>query len=278
MRNVPVLRKLLLKIARVIYFSNFISEMSCKFGFQGKIVKSHITVDLGLSKKKIKPLKALFLSDLHFGKLIGKKVIKGLVEILKEKEYDILLFGGDFLFLDDCGIEQLNLFLQKISPPIESYAVFGNHDTTDIREKITPILNKNGVKVLINEEVVLKEPYNFIRVYGMDDIKYGSPEFNSSKTKKTIFLCHSPEGLSFVNVNKDDVCFAIFGHTHGGQIIFNKKNPFLPFKDKYSKEFPCGYFEKSRFSFPFYVSRGIGFVWIPARFLSSSEVVFIDFV
>ncbi len=276
MKNVPALRKLAIKIAKVMYFSDFISEISSKLGFQGKIVESHITVDFGLSKRGIKPLKALFLSDLHFGKLISKKVIQELVGTLKGKRYDILLLGGDFLFLDDCGADQFNWFLQEISPPIQSYAVFGNHDTEDIRGKITSILNNNNVKVLINEEVVLKEPYDFIRVYGIDDMKYGNPKFNSLKTKKTIFLCHSPEGLSFTN--KDDVHFAIFGHTHGGQIVFNKKKPFLPFKDKYSKEFPSGYFEKNRFLFPFYVSRGVGFVWLPIRFLSPSEVVFIDFV
>ncbi|MCX7830734.1 MAG: hypothetical protein N2445_06720, partial [Acidobacteria bacterium] len=67
-------------------------------------------------------------------------------------------------------------------------------------------------------------------------------------------------------------------HTHGGQIVFNLKKPYLPFKDKFSKKFPKGFYQpgESGLDFPIYVSSGIGCVWLPIRLNSPSEAVLIE--
>lgn len=271
------LRKVAYRIARLVYFSKHFSYLSYNLGFQGKLVINNISVNFDIKKKGEKKLKILFLSDLHFGKIVNDKLIETLEDHLFAIDFDLLFLGGDYIFLEKKAFVNIKTLLKKIFCPLGKFAVLGNHDRWLLNNDLTSDFEECGVTLLVNKEVTLKHPYNFIKIFGIDDLRYGNPEIKLSQKEegeKRIFLCHSPEGLSLSKEKNFD--FALFGHTHGGQIVFNQKKPFLPFKDKYSKKFPRGLFNDNEFDFPFYVSSGIGFVWLPVRFNCPSEIVLIE--
>lgn len=274
-------REILYRIAKTVYFGKYPSVVSSFFGLQGKTILSRISIDFELTKNRFNPISCFFLSDFHFGNLTSNKVVKEIEKIVFKNHFDLLLLGGDYIFLDTNAFEELKEFIMKFSPPLGIFAVLGNHDRWLLQDNLRKKFEDCGITLLINDEISLQSPYHHIKIAGIDDIKYGSPKVNFSPLKefeKRIFLCHSPEGLSLVAKEKVDL--ALFGHTHGGQIVFNAKKPFLPFKDEYSKKFPKGVYEKkeSGFDFPFYVSSGIGCVWLPIRFNCPSEAVLIDII
>lgn len=280
-KNPSLIRKIFYLIAKTIYFGKYPSVISKFFGLQGQTTLTKISVDFELKKRGLKPINCCFLSDFHFGNLTSERIFTAIEKMLSENHFDLILLGGDYIFLDSFAFEEMKEFIKKFSPPFGIFAVLGNHDRWILKEDLKKKFAQCGVTLLINDEVSLSPPYNQIKIFGIDDIKYGSPKLIFSTLKegeKRIFLCHSPEGLSLLQNEKIDL--GLFGHTHGGQIVFTPKKPFLPFKDEYSKKFAKGFYEKkeSGFDFPFYVSSGIGCVWLPIRFNSPSEVVFIELI
>jgi len=276
-----LLRKFFYHVAKTVYFGKYPAVVCSFFGLQGKTILSKISIDFELEKNGLRSINCIFLSDFHFGNLTSNKVLKKIEKIISENHFDLILLGGDYIFLDAFAFVEMKQFIRQFSPPLGIFAVLGNHDRWLFKDDLKAKFLECGVTLLINDEIELKPPYNHIKIAGIDDIKYGSPKVNFSPLKdfeKRIFLSHSPEGLSLVQGEKVDL--ALFGHTHGGQIVFNTQKPFLPFKDRYSKKFPRGVYEEkeSGFNFPFYVSSGIGCVWLPIRFNSPSEVVLIELI
>ncbi len=276
---VSFLRKIAYRVARTIYFNNYVSKIAYSLRLQGKIVTSTISIDFGLKEKGLKKIRGLFLSDFHFGNITSDEIFLRIEKTIAEKSVDFVLLGGDYIFLEETKFFKMKNFIKNINAFSGKFAVLGNHDRWLMKSNLKEIFEEYETKLLINEESNLKPPYDFIKIFGIDDIKYGKPEMNITPLKKgenRIFLCHSPEGLSLVKNQIFDL--ALFGHTHGGQIAFPPKKPFIPFKDKYSQKFPKGFFEKNinGYDFPFYVSSGIGCVWLPLRLNSPSEIVFVE--
>lgn len=272
MKKISTLRKFALSVAERIYFSQLIADFAFKICLQGEIDKVFLKIDLGLKSKNLPSIRALFLSDLHIGKCLSQKTVSKVKEEILQSDYDLIFLGGDYFFIEKSG-ERLKELLLILKSRYGIFSVLGNHDIGNLKELAKETLKECGVRLLINEGVFLNPPYDFIEVYGMDDVKYGEPKIEKKRGEKKILLCHSPEGLKYAEGCGID--FALFGHTHGGQIVFFKEKPILPFKDKFSRSFPNGQYEGN---FPFFVSKGIGCVWLPFRFNCSSEIVIIDFL
>lgn len=274
-----IFRKIAYRVARIIYFNDYASKIAYSLKLQGKIKVSRISVDFGLREKGLKKISGLFLSDFHFGNITSEKILFKIEKIIAESKMDFILLGGDYIFLETTLFKKMKNFIKNITAPLGKFAVVGNHDRWLLKNNLKADFEECQTKLLINEESYFNPPYDFIKIFGIDDIRYGKPEMEVSPLKKgenRIFLCHSPEGLSLAEKCRFDL--ALFGHTHGGQIAFNTRKPFLPFKDQYSKKFPKGFWEmkQSGYDFPFYVSSGIGCVWLPVRLNSPSEVLIID--
>ena len=276
-----LLRKYGKKFEETFFRGTWARDLARNTGFQQPPLIMNLSYDLGLEANGLKSVTVAFVSDMHSGKMTHPSVIREAGRILRENEHDLLLLGGDYIFLSADEIGLVCESLMAVSPRLGKYGVLGNHDRWIDRGELTGILGEAGIKVLVNEEVGFGGDDGHISVYGLDDVEWGEPAFPGNRRRENpgvrILLSHSPETLSFPECGNFD--FALFGHTHAGQIAPPLGKPFLPFKDKYSKTFPYGLYDrKGRNRFlPVYVTSGIGCVWLPFRLFARPEVVFITF-
>jgi predicted MPP superfamily phosphohydrolase len=98
------------------------------------------------------------------------------------------------------------------------YAVLGNHDSI----RMVPELEDMGIKMLINESIVIEREGAAIFVAGIDDAHYYRVD-NIEKAAQgipdeavSVLMSHTPE----IYLQAAHAGFDVFlcGHTHGGQI------------------------------------------------------------
>ncbi len=276
-----VIRKFGMQVEQLVFRGSWARDLSECMGFQGKPLLKTISYDAGLEARGEAPLKVAFVSDMHAGRMTHPDLILGIGRILGEISCDLLLVGGDYIFLDDKEIDVVIESLSRSAPGLGKFGVLGNHDKWIGKDTLRDRLKDAGVRVLVNEEARVSKGGTEHTLYGLDDAEWGDPSFTGLSPCKgnglRILLSHSPEALSLDGCGDFD--FAFFGHTHGGQIAPPFGKPLLPFKDRYSKKFPYGLYDKKVDNGipPMYVTSGIGCVWLPVRTFSRPEVVLLTF-
>lgn len=108
-----------------------------------------------------------------------------------------------------------------------TYAILGNHDAIET----VPLLEKGGIRMLMNEHAILTRGAESIALLGVDDPHYYEAD-NLEKAMGgvndelfSILLAHSPEitrKAAYAGVD-----FYLCGHTHGGQICLPGGKPLL---------------------------------------------------
>ena len=257
------------------------------------IEPNHIKVEkLFLEIKKLPPsfqsLKILHLSDFHFKKLGQKE--KKVLEILNQLNPNFIFITGDIIDGRTKDFESCYKFLEELSKNHEGkiFAVYGNHDYQNKNFNLLKnSLEKNKIKVLENESVILRRNGGFIYpvressisngVYligvgdphlGYDNIEKATKGIESNAPK--ILLAHSPE--IFRKVKEKNIDLVLVGHTHGGQVnIPLLRELTLPLK--YDKKYKSGLFKEG--SIYLYVNRGIGETLLPIRINAFPEITLI---
>ncbi len=230
-----------------------------------------------LRDKRIPALRMAFLSDLHLGPTTPKALLeKAFLEIHKSRA-EILLLGGDYVFLDThpTRFETLTNLLRSLSIPTK-IAVLGNHDLWACEPQTIQALQTAGVEVLINQATRLPKPWHTIAVIGLDDPWSGEPNAepafrDTDCADYKIVLCHSPEGLAYLDNQHYD--FYLCGHTHGGQLATPWWAPILP-PGKLCRRYWAGIqtFDEKKI----FVSRGIGGAEIPMRLFAPPDILILD--
>jgi uncharacterized protein len=203
----------------------------------------------------------LQLSDVHVGRIPG--LIEAAAAIVGGVDVDLAVLTGD---VQTRGYPSAAAAAEEIAPLLDAVrasdgilGVLGNHDSHDLPDH----LEQRGVRMLINEELVLERNGARIRVTGLDDVHYfysddavralhASPE---EAVSASIALVHSPELADVAS----DAGYALYlaGHTHGGQICLPGGKPLLTATDHHRK-FATGPWRYGRMLG--YTSRGLGVV------------------
>lgn len=236
------------------------------------------------TSKAVKPCKAVFFTDTHFGKYYGDSHAKDIVNKINQLEPDLVIFGGDLLdnyardreYID---LEALKGQLQNITAKTGKYAVWGNHDYGGGAVRIyDDFMAACGFEVLKNEDRVLDD-YG-IRLVGYDDYLMGAADPSVYKSEGGLFQLHvSHEPVVSQLIENESDNFLLSGHTHGGQVHI----PFLTNKllPKGSGKFVKGFYTEEEIGAPaslqMYTSSGIGMTRFPFRFLNVPEIVEINF-
>jgi hypothetical protein len=206
-------------------------------------------------------------------------VLEAAFAAIRRAEPDILLLGGDYVFLDaePRRLEALSSLVGSIACPL-TLAVLGNHDLWTHDQAIVEALSSAGARVLVNEVVPLPDPWSDVAVLGLDDPWTGrcdpqaaAAQLNGEPVR--IVLCHSPDGLALLSGLRFDLFLC--GHTHGGQIAAPWGPIVLP-HGPMCRVIPSGLrrWEQGLV----YVSRGVGGVELPIRTFASPEVVLLELV
>lgn len=216
-------------------------------------------------------LKILQLSDLHLDKY--PELQEKTIQQLKNLSYDFCFLTGDYRWRkygpNEPAIQALTLLHSYINAPRGIYAILGNHDFIELVSHIENL----GIRVLINESVVIHVGSSSIGLAGVDDphtyqlhnLETAHTGIKSQKFK--ILLAHSPEIIKEASMFGFDLYLT--GHTHGGQIclpggiaLFNNSSC--------SRKYASGRWKYNEMQG--YTSNGVGASGAPLRYFCPPEI------
>lgn len=211
----------------------------------------------------------LHLSDLHTD--MNEVAMARLARILPKLRYDLCVLTGDYRGktfgpIDAClaGIARLRAAL--VGPV---YAVLGNHDTI----RMVPELEALGIRVLLNESVMIERAGQSIHLAGVDDAHFYRVDNIEKAVCKiphedfSILLSHTPEIYRQAAHAGFDLLLG--GHTHGGQICLPGGIP-ITLDANLPRSFGAGPWTYGAMAG--YTSVGAGSSVVPVRFNCPPEV------
>jgi hypothetical protein len=217
------------------------------------------------------PLRIGFASDLHIGPLTPPRLLDAAFGALAAWRPDVLVLGGDYVFLDVTRAAAARLTALVASVPAKTkVAVLGNHDLWTDHGLIERALEDGGARVLVNRSLALPPPHDDVALVCLDDPWCGVPDaaraFADVTAPVRVAVAHAPEGLPFMA--RHDAALMLCGHTHGGQVAL-PSGPVVV-HGAYGRKYPAGLYDVGRMKL--YVGRGLGNVDLPVRWNAPPEV------
>lgn len=218
------------------------------------------------------------LSDVHHGPFVPLGYIRHVVRMTNALEPDLVLLTGDYMHRSAEYIEPGIAALGRLEAPLGRFAVRGNHDNREFTAISRAALADANLPDLNNRGVWLERKGARLRIAGVGDLWTDDQDLFAALGDATvddavILLSHNPD---FVETIRDPrVGLVVSGHTHGGQVVVPGYGaPRVPsaFGQKYLHgliQGPCA---------RVFVTRGVGTVSPPVRFLCRPEVVLIRLV
>jgi len=161
----------------------------------------------------------LHISDPHLDGMPG--IDERIVQLVKGRRFDLCVLTGDYRTELHGPIREVMASLQRVVEGIDSQhgflAVLGNHDDCHM---VAP-MEAMGIRMLINESVVLRRGDDRLRIVGTDDVHYYYTDqslhaLEAAADDFTIALVHSPELVDAAA--QAGVALYLTGHTHAGQV------------------------------------------------------------
>jgi uncharacterized protein len=220
------------------------------------------------------------ISDVHVGPTIKHKYVAAIVEAVNGLDADVIAVTGDLV---DGSVRQLAAHvapLGELRSRHGTYFVTGNHEYYSGVHAWSEEFRRLGMRVLMNEHVVLTHREHQIVVAGVTD--YSAHHFDPRQRSDPslalrgapasaavkILLAHQPRSAEAAAAAGFDL--QLSGHTHGGQ--FWPWNHFVRFQQPYTAGL-----NRLR-DLWVYTSRGTGYWGPPKRFGAPSEITRIRLV
>ena len=215
----------------------------------------------------------LHISDPHLDGMPG--IEDRIIDLVRDREFDLCVLTGDYRTELHGPIGATMAALEKLVRGIRSRAgflgVLGNHDDCHM---VAP-MEAMGIRMLINESVVLERGGDRLRVLGTDDVHYYYTDqslhaLEAARDDFSIALVHSPE--LFDAAAAAGVALYLTGHTHGGQICLPGGH--APFKHLHLRAGRHLYTGQWRHGDMLGITNtGAGTSGIPVRFNTQSEIL-----
>lgn len=225
-----------------------------------------------------RPLRALFLADLHLGSHTND--VARLHQMLADGadcKPDVGLLGGDYVngMLFGKGRIPPDVtfsLVSRFAPPLGWFAILGDHDDMYGTTRIVRALEGTGIRLLNGGRATLPFQAHELDIVG---IKPLSPDPAGAlaphlRGRPAIVLAHDP--AAFYHLPKGPYLM-LSGHTHGGQIWLPGFGPFVnmstaPLRWTYGHTI-----ETDR---QLYVTSGVGTSGLPIRVGIPPEIAIID--
>lgn len=211
----------------------------------------------------------LQLSDLHLD--IAPGLTDAVANAVSRLAYDVCVITGDFRSKTYGPTAPAMHEWGRLRPSLrgEVYAVLGNHDFIET----VPLLEEQGVRVLLNEAVSVQRGGQMLCLAGIDDAHFYEAD-NLQKAAvhldhevPAILLSHTPDPYK-----KAAACgfgAMLCGHTHGGQICAPGGIPIVT-NMRSSRRFAHGAWQYRNLRG--YTSAGTGSSGVDARFWCPPEL------
>jgi len=256
------------------YRGGWPARVTRRLGLQRRVrvVYEHVVVP---QWPRVHPtLRIAFASDLHAGPTTDPSLHDEALARVRELDADVVLLGGDYVFLDARHFPPLADRLAPLIAPLGRFAVMGNHDLWANDAAIASGLDRAGFRVLCNESVALGEPFADVSICGLDDPWTGARNVTAAfagARAVRVLLMHSPAG---VLLTKDErFAVALCGHTHGGHIALPGGVPIVAMGPN-GRRHPHGRHELPQGTL--IVSRGVGATESPLRMFADPDVLCVE--
>lgn len=232
-------------------------------------------VDIKIDKPAgtMKTLHIAAASDVHMGTLVGPRRTAHLVQMLNERNADIILLAGDLVDEDLAPVIRYDLgrSIEQLKAPLGVYAITGNHEYIGGAEAAVNYLESHGVRMLRDTVVKINEAFYLAGRNDRDSKRFSSKERKSiddiladiDKTLPVLMMDHQPFDLQ--KVVDAGVDFQLSGHTHHGQL--------WPFNFITNAMYEVSWGYKQKAGSHFYVSSGFGGWGPPVRTGNRPEVL-----
>lgn len=190
---------------------------------------------------------------------------------------DLVLLAGDFLYRSTQKFDECVKEIQKLHPPDRVLAVLGNHDYWVDAERVRSGLQSNSIELLTDGGGSRTIERNGVRLWfvGIDDLWTCQPNLEEvfrdvPLGEAVIALSHNPDVAPLVP--NGAVGLVLAAHTQGGQVwLPGIGAPEVP--SRFGERYRCGLVREG--GLQVYVTRGVGMIYPPVRFLCRPEVTII---
>ncbi len=211
-------------------------------------------------------LTLVHLSDIHIGSLGYRE--RRAIQIVDDARPDLIVVSGDLVRGGDHP-RDLQEFLSSLRSRYGNFVVWGNHDYWDgVPGAWGPeVVRRAGFTLLTNSSRAITYPGGRIVIAGLDDPVTGHDNLRLAMSRVLrqdlcILVAHTPDIVS--SLGNWDIDLVLAGHTHGGQVRLPLVGPlYIPYA---SREYLEGWFNVPPGA-RLHVSRGLGWSWLPVRFL-----------
>lgn len=233
-------------------------------------------------------LRIVYLTDIHYGFWFSDGDLGRLVGRINQLRPDLVLFGGDYA-TDNHTVIKFFQTLQNLDTIHSRYGIFGVLGETDRgesdfdRTQLTEAMANAGVTPLVNETQKVHIASREIYIAGLDDVLTGKPDIKSlarsvSAGDYVIFLSHNPsiipdaQQATDANGNLGWFDLGLFGHTHGGQMLFFSS--FLDLAEEVPERYRSGWKKENRVDL--LISRGVGTSVFPGRLFCFPQIHYME--
>lgn len=277
--NRSPLRRILKTFALVSLIGGVAVALYARFVHPYRPRVNHVMVQLPRAHRHLDGLTIAFVSDTHVGPHFTGADLTPVVELLQRAEPDLVLFGGDYVSESPRFLEYVRDPLKAMAAvsPNGAYGVLGNHDLSNIRERVLAMLHEAGITPLQNDAVEIPTRLGPLWVVGIDDALLGRP--NPAEAFATVpadapvvALWHEPDLAR--RLEPWSPMLLLCGHTHGGQVRLPLIGPLsLP---TMGRRYVTGRYEFGDMTM--LISNGIGMYRPPVRLNCPPEVLLVRMI
>ena len=216
-----------------------------------------------------------FLTDMHHGPYFSLRRVKSLVDRTNALQPDLILMGGDYVYLGAQYIGPCFAELARLDAPCGKFGVLGNHDHWNDARLTRQGMRAAGITVLDNRAEWIAVGEERIRVGGVGDLWEDSQHLSATTSgvkdeDLAILLSHNPDYVESIHTAAVDLVLS--GHTHGGQVtVFGLWAPIT--NSDFGQKYRSGVVRTP--STTAIVSNGVGTVTPPLRFGARPEIILI---
>jgi len=237
-----------------------------------KLVVKEISVAIPNLPAEWSHKKAVWVSDIHLGRIYNSTRLSQIVEMVNTESPDMVFIGGDLY--DGVKVDEDAIIspLRDIRAPLGTFFITGNHEEFGDSSRFTSAIQRAGIRFLNNEKIELEG----VQIIGVDDRDSKSKEIftgilsrlNIDEDHPAILLKHQPSELDMAE--KAGIDLQLSGHTHRSQVV-----PLNIFSYLLYKGYDYGL--KDFGAMKIYTSSGAGTWGPPMRLGSDSEIVVVRF-
>jgi len=205
------------RIARRIVLTILLAVLIAGVVVGRRLRVNHVRVPVGIPT----PLRIAILGDFHVAVAgFGKGTAREAVQKAMQQRPDAIILLGDYVS-GKPGIRHIRSTFKGMHAPLGVYAVLGNHEHWTDAKRARRELEAVGIRVLVNDHVVLRKGKTRLPLVGIDDLWAGKVDWqaayrNVPANVPILLASHNPDAA--LSPQGRRAALIVSGHTHGGMV------------------------------------------------------------